>query len=398
MPGIVFQIEAPQKTSRFEFFELGFRPFFLLASFYAVLSVGLWAAVYIWSAPIAPSGLAVTYWHAHELVFGYGFAVVAGFLLTAIPNWTGLQTIRNGKLALLVSLWIGGRILFLLPAPWLLTLTVEMLFGLGLLLASSQPLYRSCQLQNLFIFSSKIALMTLANACFYLGMAGYFSDGLRWGLYTGIYLLIALVFTLGRRVIPFFIERGVGHPVQLRNSKLVDLISLFGMLGVWLTELFTPVSLWSIAFALLTASAQVIRLYWWHVRGIWRKPMLWVLWAGLAWITVGLILKAVSEWQGMYPFAAWHAMTYGGIGMVTLGMMARASLGHSGRDVLQPPRLLGLLFLAFATGAAIRSLLPLLFPSMHMLAVEISMAIWIFVFALFFLRFFTIWVGPSVKS
>lgn len=395
MAKTVLQIEERNPEKGWALFELGFRPFFLLASLYAALSAGLWMAVYFGVYSLVPASLPATYWHAHEMVFGFGVAVVAGFLLTVVHNWTGIPTIRGGRLALLVGLWLAGRLSFLLQAPVPLAAAIETVFGLGLLAASAVPLYRAGQWRNLSIFGTKVVLLILANLAFYLGMAGWFAAGLRWGLYTGLYLLVALIFTMGRRVIPFFIEKGVGQPVRLRNSKIADLTSMVGLLGLWLAELWAPLSSWTIGFALVTAAAQVVRLFWWHAPGLWRKPMIWVLWGALAWVTAGLLIKAYAEWQGLLPFAAWHAISYGGIGMVTLGMMARASLGHTGRSVFDPPRLLGPLFLALAIGAAIRSLGPLVLPDLHHQAVAISQLIWILVFVVFFLLYLPIWIGPS---
>jgi len=183
--------------------------------------------------------------------------------------------------------------------------------------------------------------------------------------------------------------------LQLPNSRVADLASLIWLLGLWLAELLAPMSLWTIGFALITAAAQLVRLSWWYAKGMWSKPLIWVLWAALAWVAVGLLLKAFAEWQGMVPLAAWHAITYGGIGMVTIGMMARASLGHTGRSVFEPPRLLGPLFSALASGTAIRSLVPLLFPAPHQQAVALSQVIWILVFGVFFLIYLPIWVGSS---
>lgn len=395
MATTILQLQEPRKDQRFALFELGFRPFFLLASLYAAISASLWMAVYFQQAPLVPHGLTPSYWHAHEMIFGFAFAVVAGFLLTVVQNWTNIQTIRHWRLALLAAFWLAARLLFLLQAPWQLTLACELAFATGLLAAASCPLYQARQWRNLTIFASKVLFLGLGNLAFYLGMAGILEDGMRWGLYTGLYILIALIFTMGRRVIPFFIEKGIGYPVQVRNSKIVDLTSMGGLLALWFAELLAPASPWTIGFALVTASAQVIRLYWWHQKGIWSKPLLWVLWVGLALVTMGLLLKALAEGQGMQPFAAWHAMAYGGVGLVTMGMMARATLGHTGRSVFNPPAIIGPLFVGLLLGALIRSLGPLLIPGQYLVVIGLSQLIWILAFSLFFLTLLPMWIGPS---
>lgn len=392
------QLEKPKGNQGLAFLELGFRPFFLLASAYAALAVALWAGVYFRNGVQLSPGLSPNYWHGHEMVFGYGLAVVAGFLLTAIKNWTGIQTLRGAGLALLAVTWLAARMAFVLQLPWLVTLTLEMLFFLGLLFATARPLYQAHQWRNLSIFCGKLVLLGIGNLLFYLGMAGILEQGMRWGLYTGLYLLLALVFTMGRRVIPFFIEKGVDYPVSIRNSRLLDLTSLMGLLGLWLAELVVPASVWTAGFALLTAGAQIARLYWWHTPGIWRKPLLWSLWLGLAFVTLGLLLKAVADWKGLTAFAAWHAIAYGGIGLVTLSMMARATLGHTGRNVFAPPRGTGLLFFALAIGALLRSLGPLLLPGHYLFIIGLTQMIWILVFGLFFVFYLPFWWGPAAKG
>jgi uncharacterized protein involved in response to NO len=391
----VLHIKEPPKQGQWALWELGFRPFFLLASLYAVVAVGLWLGVYFAAWDLVPAAMPASYWHAHEMVFGFGMAVVAGFLLTVVKNWTHIQTIQDRPLALLAALWLVARLLFLLQAPWWAMLTIDGLFATALLVAMGWPLYQVRDWNNLSIFASKVALLGLANGLFYLGMAGVVADGMRMGLYSALYVLVALIFTMGRRVIPFFIEKGIGYPVQLRNSKVIDLTSLVGLLGLWLAELFVPASAWTIGFALLTALAQIVRLAWWHRPGIWRKPMLWVLWAGLAWVTLGLLLKAWSEWQGLPAYVAWHAIAYGGVGMVTLGMMSRASLGHTGRNVFEPPPMLAWLYAGLMLGTAIRSLGPILLPDFYAAVILSSQIVWMVVFGLFFASFLTIWLKPS---
>ena len=393
----VLQIEERTPPKRFALWEMGFRPFFLLASLYAAVSVGLWAAVYFHGAQWVHEGVMPTYWHAHELVYGYGFAVVAGFLLTAVSNWTNRQTINGWKLVLLTALWILGRLLYLFHAPWLITAVVETLFALGLLVAVSVPMYQVKQWNNLTIFASKVVTLAIGNLLFYLGMAGELAEGMRWGLYTGLYLIVALIFTMGRRVIPFFIERGIGYEVQLTNSKVVDLTSLIGLLGLWIAELVVPNSIWTIVFAAVTASAQMVRLYWWYAKGLWKKPLIWVLWSGLAWVTIGLLMKVVAEVQGIPAYAAWHAIAYGGIGLVTLGMMSRATLGHTGRSVFEPPKSIGLLFLGLLIGAVIRSFGPVLLPDFYQHWIAVSQLLWIVVFTLFLLLHAPMWIGPSKR-
>ncbi|MDP2751003.1 MAG: NnrS family protein [Rhodocyclaceae bacterium] len=397
---MLLTLEDPPTARRFALFDLGFRPFFLLASAYAVLSIGLWMGLYFLGLPLAPEGIPPTFWHAHEMVFGFGFAVAAGFLLTVVQNWTGRPTLKGRGLAVLAGTWVTARLLFLCHAPWGLLALADTLFAAGLTWAVVMPLLRAKQWRNLLIFATKLTIMLIANLLFYAGAMGWLEDGARAGLYTGIYILVALILTVGRRVLPFFIEQGIGYPLRLKNSKAVDLISLAGLLGLWLSEMFLPASAATITFALVTALPQMIRLFWWYPpRGLWAKPLLWVLWMGILWITLGLLMKALAEGTGMIShYAAWHAITYGGIGMMTMGMMARASLGHTGRSVFKPPSYLTPLFIALAVGAVMRSLVPVVLPEWTNLAVATSQVIWMIAFGVFCLRYAPMWIGPEARG
>ncbi|MBF0256152.1 MAG: NnrS family protein [Gammaproteobacteria bacterium] len=392
----VLHLQEAKPKQGLALFELGFRPFFLLASAYAALSALLWMLVYFLPLDWVPAGMPATYWHAHEMVFGFAAAVVAGFLLTAIMNWTGIQTIQNRPLALLVAAWLAARLAFLLQAPWQLILLFELAFYAGLLVAACMPMYRVRQWRNLSIFGTKVLILALANLVFILGWQGIIADGMRLGLYTGLYMILALVFTMGRRVIPFFIERGMGLDQRLRNSKAVDLTSLLALVGLWIAELVAPISVWTIGFALLAAGAQLVRLVWWYAPGMWRHPLIWALWGGLAFISLGLLLKALAEWQGSAPFAAWHAITYGGIGLVTLGMMSRASLGHSGRSVMEPLPILTPIFYALAIGGLIRVFGVILLPGLYGWMIGLSQLIWILAFGAFFIAHLGIWLKPAL--
>lgn len=397
----VLQLQEPKSKEPIAFLELGFRPLFFFATLYASVAAALWLGVYFHGAPLVHQGMPPYFWHAHEMVFGFGFTVVAGFLLTAIRNWTNVQTLNGWPLGLLALIWIAARLAFLLHAPWQLTLALEMAFALGVLAGVIHPLWKARHWHNMSIFATKVFLMGTGNLLFYLGFAGILDDGMRLGIYTGLYILLALIFTMGRRVIPFFIERGIGYPIQLHNSKVADIASLVALLGLWFAELFMPHSWLTALCALAVAIPQLLRLYWWYAKGMWQKSLIWVLWAGIGFIALGLVLKAIGEWQQSMSivYAAWHSITYGGIGLITLGMIGRASLGHSGRNVMHPPKWLGPVFAALAIGALIRVFGPLLLPAdILKWSVALAQVIWILVFAIFCVRYIPMWMSPPLDS
>ncbi|MGA7593999.1 MAG: NnrS family protein, partial [Gallionella sp.] len=225
-------------VSEFALFNLGFRPFFLLANVYALVSILVWGGIYVygWPAPRLPFSPA--YWHAHEMIFGYGIAVAAGFLLTAVRNWTHIPTPSGNSLAGLAGLWLAARsVEWIVPGRIWPMMVLDLLFDAWLIVAVFTPILRAKQHDQIGI-ASKLVLLMLANLVFYLGVSGVLEQGIAWGLYSGLYFLLALMFSMARRVMPFFIERGVGYPVQLKNRLWLDRAIIFLFLLFWLADVF----------------------------------------------------------------------------------------------------------------------------------------------------------------
>ena len=198
----------PEK--QFALFELGFRPFFLLAGLFSVVATMIWMTSYTfgWSLPVTT--ITPIAWHGHEMIFGYSMAVIAGFLLTAVRNWTGVNTIKGFPLALLALTWLLARILPLFNSTHLFEWAIlfDISFLTGLIIAVFYPIAKVKQWRQLFIVGI-LTLILAANILFYLGVFFIINQGISWGLFSGVYLIMALIFTLARRVMPFFIERGI---------------------------------------------------------------------------------------------------------------------------------------------------------------------------------------------
>ncbi|MEZ5449965.1 MAG: NnrS family protein [Thiolinea sp.] len=216
----------PEFTGRYALLHTGFRPFFLLAMASAVLLGALWAGMYSfgWSGVRADYPLLA--WHAHEMLFGYALAVVSGFLLTAVRNWTGIQTVEGTSLLLLAAIWLFGRILPFVPGLpfWYLGLH-EVLYLLLLLYLVVRPIVIRRQWKQLAILG-KLAVLIIASVCFHLGLAGVWQAGIAFGLYLALYVLIGLILTMGRRVIPSFIENTVRNGFHALNDVWLDRLSL----------------------------------------------------------------------------------------------------------------------------------------------------------------------------
>jgi uncharacterized protein involved in response to NO len=377
---------------------LGFRPFFLAAAAYAVIAMSVWLAVYGFGLTADLHGLPTTIWHAHEMVFGYSLAVIAGFLLTAVKNWTGRPTLHGAALLLLFMFWLCARVAFYLPGPAIYAAAVfDTLFATYLTIGILRPILATRQWQQAGIVA-KVVLMGAGNLVFYLGMMGIISQGIHWGLYTGFYLVIGLILTMSRRLIPFFVERGVGYAVELRNSGRLDIAALISFLVFFVVEVFVGSRQLSAALAGLLFILHLYRLSGWYASGIWRKPLLWSLYLAYALLTLGFGLFAASVWLDILWFPALHAFAVGGIGLITLSMMSRVSLGHTGRDINEPPRGLPFFLLVLLTAAIVRVLLPPLLPQFYTTWILVSQVLWITAFAGFVVLYIPILFMASKVS
>lgn len=391
-----------QPVPSFALFNLGFRPFFLLAGVFSLISILIWGGIYVygWPAPRLP--FSPMHWHAHEMIFGYGMAVAAGFLLTAVRNWTHLDTLREYPLAGLAILWLAARLAgWMIPSQILPMMMLDLTFDLWLIVAIFRPILRAKQHDQIGI-ASKLVLLMLANLCFYLGASDVLEQGIVWGLYSGLYFLLALVFSMARRVLPFFIERGVGYSVTLKNRVWIDRSGLYVFVLFLIADVFwrnVPVTA---ALAGLLFAIHTMRLAGWYTNGIWKKPLLWVLYVGYGGATFGFLLKALAPFTSLSPSQtfslALHAFAVGGIGMITAGMMARISLGHTGRDIQQHSRLLAPAFMSLFAAYVARVLLPMVAPAHYLLWLGIAQAAWLIAFALFVWIYALILVKPRADG
>jgi len=363
---------------------LGFRPFFLAAGVFSILAMAIWMASYVFSVEFAFSGIPPYLWHAHEMIFGYAMAVVAGFLLTAIKNWTGEEVLRGKTLAFLFLLWLVARLLpltgLMVPVEIIAVVDVAFLFLLGI--ACLRPVLKVKQYKQVGIVS-KIFLLMLCNVAFYLGLMGIIADGVQWGLYSALYMIIALIFVMMRRVMPMFIKNGIDGDVELTNRVWVDHSSLALLVCLWISDVFTEYDNLTAVFAVLLTLLHTLRLAGWYTSKIWSKSLVWILVVAYASFILGFALKALSITSGVSPFLSVHAFTAGGIGLLTIGMMSRVSLGHTGRNVFEPP---GIVFWSFAVlllGVIVRVIFPLFNMDLYIYWIGISQVLWMIAFAIF---------------
>ncbi|MGI9296076.1 MAG: NnrS family protein [Pseudomonadales bacterium] len=364
--------------------EAGFRLFFLSAAIYAVVNVVLWILLYSYAVAVPVQHVPVMYWHAHEMLFGYALAVITGFLLTAVSNWTGLPMLSGRPLLLMWFLWLIPRVVFFIPGiSWFyLGLLCEALFISALIYNVLTPIVKVKQWRQIGVIS-KLFLLAFANLAYYYGVLYWLQDGGRLGLALGLYFVLGLIFTFARRVFPPFIENGVGYNVKLKNWKIIDRLSLALFFAFAISDAVArnnPSVLYLSGGLFLV---HCIRLYGWYTHGIWPRPLLWILYVGYAALTSGFLLKALSV-SGLVPYyIPLHAFAYGGVGLITLGMMSRVALGHTGRNVFMPPPAIQLIFLSITIGFLARILLPIVDASHYELWIAVSGGLWILSFLIF---------------
>lgn len=383
----------------FSLFESGFRPLFLCAAVYAVLSMIVWTLIYTLNFnpklyyPVKMS------WHAHEMVYGYSLAVIAGFLLTAVKNWTGIQTLTGYRLAAFCGLWIASRLLSFTSGSVTAALcaVLDTLFAAALVYAVSRPVIKARDRRQKGVILL-LVLLTFANIIYYIGVLSNNHEFVRAGIYGGIYLIVAMILIISRRVIPGFTERGVGYSVSLTNFSWIDRSNLQLFAVFALLDLFTGINLLTACFAFLLFLMNLVRIAGWYTHGIWRKPLLWVLFAAYGFIVSGFGLKAISYIYPVNPYIHLHAFTAGGIGLMTVGMMSRVSLGHTGRSVHQVPVTTRWIFLILVAGILFRILGPLLAPADYIIWIALSQVLWISSFTLFLMQYSRVLIYPRVDG
>jgi len=369
----------PVDPSRFALFDLGFRPFYLLAGAFAALAVPLWALQYAGWLPGAN-----ILWHAHEMIFGYAFAVIAGFLLTAVRAWTGRPTPTGAALATLAALWVLSRALALVSLPaaaW-----AGALFALALAWGIGRPLVAAGNRRNLFFIVLVLAL----------GAAGVVVQSYpQAGLAVGLDVVLFVMTVVAGRVIPAFTNNAVPGAGARRHAWL-EFAALGSILALLAADAFVRIEL-AAGLALLAAALHAARLALWAPLKTLRRPILWILHLSYAWIVVHLALRGLTGF-GLVPYAlGTHALTVGAIGGLTLGMMTRTARGHTARP-LESGRAEVAAYVLVQLAALTRVLLPLALPAANAVAPLASALLWFGAFALFVVTYVPILTRPRLDG
>ena len=362
-------------------FALGFRAFFLLAGLAALVLIVFWNALFSGSLT-TEHYFSYNYWHAHEMLLGYAVAVISGFLLTAVKNWTGKPTITGDQLASLCLLWLYGRLLPFYSGmlPDLLIALVDFAFLPALAYQVSKPIFEAKQYKNLF-FIGLLLLLMLGNGLIHAEMLGVLDNSAATGIQLVVATIIVLILIIAGRVFPFFTERGIPGTLIIKNP-ILDIVSVASAVVVFSLQLIDVSGHLLALAACIAVVANFARLSGWYVKRIWYVPLLWVLYIGYTWIISGFILTVLSAYQVVQTSLALHAFTVGGIGVLTMGMMARVSLGHTGYS-LKASNAIAIAFILLNIAALFRVLLPIAMPAWYESLIYISTLSWLAAFSLF---------------
>jgi len=405
-------IKLPSKPPRSPHFilNLSFRIFFSVAALFAVVTMLLWAFVFTSHTDIDAQILNPLYWHGHEMVYGYALAVVAGFLLTAVQTWTGVMMPHGYKLLGIFVCWLLARLSWLgfglgitLIGDSISWLYIAALFDVVFVALMAYMICRAVwqvkQYKQMGILE-KLALLIFGNGLCYWGIINADMNTTKIGIYFGFYLIIGLVLTIGRRVVPFFIERGLNmgmeksEPIKLRNSKTQDIASLVFFFAFFISDVFYPNKYLLTVTALGVAVINIVRLIGWYHHGIWQKPLLWSLYVAFLGMCLSFLLYALQPWLGYPHSIAMHGLAIAGVGMMTLAMMTRVSLGHTGRSIHQPPRTVSVMYSLMVLVFISRVLLPLVDMSHYLMWIMMAQSAWIACFMLFCISYLPMLARP----
>lgn len=384
-------------------FTVGFRPFFLAAGLYATWALLAWVLIYAGNISIPHVWTDSMVWHAHEMVYGFTAAVIGGFLLTAVPNWTKARPIRAWPLMLLAGLWLAGRVLMHGGGglPWVFVAAVDMLFlpvvGLSLL----PSVVRGRSVRN-YVFFLILGLLTFLNGMIHADMNGHagWLDA-HQALRTAIFLVVLMIVIFGGRVVPMFTRNALkvaGMDVTIGTNPLLEKAAL-GSVGVLvgLALIGQAESAMAGWVALLAGILHMVRMTGWHGHRTLGMPIVWVLHAGYGWIALGLAAYglALLQFPGL-ELIALHILTIGGISTMTLAMMSRVSLGHTGHR-LNAAKAVVVAYVVLQVAVLVRVAGGLGLMD-YMLSTALSGTMWSVAFGLFSLAYLPILLRPRADG
>ncbi len=357
----------------------GFRPFFLAAALYIGVALPVWSLT-LAGRLAAPSYLDPVTWHAHEMLFGFGAAVIAGFLLTAVGNWTQSETAVGVPLLGLVAAWFLGRVVMMASStlPPMVVAVGDSAFLPLLTLAVARPIVRSRNSRNYAVVVA-LSVFGASNVAIHLDALGVLGAMRRRASLVAVDVVIFFLVLVTGRVVAMFTKNAT-RDAACRNHPELEVAALVAIGAVLTVDAVgaqtKPVAALALATAGLLVGGRAIH---WGALSSRSEPMLWILHLGHAFLPIGLLLRAAAEVTARVPVAmGMHAVTVGSIGSLCLGMMARVALGHTGRLIATPrgmaPAFALVLFAALARMSASLAPGPLALPLFVGSALSVSAA------------------------
>ncbi len=392
---VQLQEPRPRVSQGLALWDLGFRPFYLLAALLALLSVPLWALQF---SGVLAGGLRGAAWHAHEMVFGYALAVIIGFLFTAGRNWSGQPTPTGRPLMALAALWLLARVLVLTPWAW-----AALLVNMAVPWAAAWGLWRALRAggnKRNYFFVGLLLAMGVAVGALHLNLMGLLRLPARLeaglGLPLALDIVLFMIAVMAGRVLPMFSNNGVPGMAARRDDRVerFALGTVLGLAALDVLGLHGPLMAAALALALL---AHGWRFALWQPWKSLANPLVWVLHAAYAWLLIHLALRGAAELGWIAAGPATHALTVGLIGLITLGMITRTALGHTGRPLRAGPFEIAA-YAAMLGAALLRVFLPLIMPTALMTAVQLSAALWSLAFALYLWRYTPLLMKPRADG
>jgi uncharacterized protein involved in response to NO len=374
---------------------LGFRPFFLAGAIFSVIAILLWVLMYRGTLSLSPLGGAY-WWHIHEMIFGFGCAIVAGFLLTAVQTWTSSPGVKGNTLLFLFLLWFAGRVALLMPELTgnLFASFIDLSFLPAVAFILAKPILAVKQYRNLF-FVPLLILFTLANLEMHL--ATYSSTfSIIYSGYAALMLMTFLMSVMTGRVTPMFTANGTkttkatplaGLDIATNGSLAILMFSLLLEPVVGFSSTFFGVLL------IIAGCFQTLRWLRWRPWVTVKVPLLWSMHAAIKFISFGLILLGIAYLTPSVPANhIWHLLTVGGMGGLILAMISRVSLGHTGRPLV-PPKAIIFAFIFISLAALVRTFGPWLLPEKSFMFIDTSATLWMLAFIIFIVTY-----GPMLIS
>lgn len=377
--------------------QIAFRPFFMAAGLWAALAMPIWLMTYT-GFLVLPAGLESLLWHQHEMLFGFAGAAIAGFILTAIPNWTGRPPLSGWRLGLLVSFWLAGRVAFFNAASFgpIVTAVLDLSFLTTLAGVIAGELILGKNQRNLPVLVL-ISLFTLGNWLVHFELIGI-TESAALGIRLSTFVLAILVAVIGGRIVPSFTRNWLaqnGDEIIPAPMGRFDIIALVALIIFVAAQVLAPDHQLTSVLASFAGLLHGIRLLRWKGWTVAAEPLMWVLHLGYAWLAAALIFIGLSGLTEFVPETAGvHALTTGAFGTMILAVMTRAALGHTGRALTATPGTT-VVFILITVAAIVRVGAPFL-DEQNISAIWISGITWTTAYGLFFVLYFPVFTKPRL--